>query len=115
MTLLGDAAHPIYPIGSNGASQAILDAEAIGKAISEQPNIERALKDYEEARLSPTANIVLMNRQNGLEMVMQIVEERAPDGFENLTDIISYKELESISVKYKKIAGFDRDSLNNNQ
>lgn len=113
LTLLGDAAHPMYPIGSNGASQAIIDAEAIGKAISEQSDIERALKDYEEARLKPTVNIVLLNRQNGPEVVMQIVEERAPDGFENLTDVISYEQLESISAKYKKIAGFDRDSLNN--
>ncbi|WP_028782095.1 flavin-dependent oxidoreductase [Thalassobacillus devorans] len=112
ITLLGDAAHPMYPIGSNGASQAILDADALGQALIEHPNIEAALQAYEQARLEPTANIVLTNRQNGPEVVMQIVEERAPEGFENLEDVISYKELEDIANKYKKIAGFDRETLN---
>ncbi|RHW40168.1 flavin-dependent oxidoreductase [Lysinibacillus yapensis] len=112
VTLLGDAAHPMYPIGSNGASQAILDADALGQIIAEQPDAELALKEYEARRLQPTANIVLTNRQNGPEQVMQIVEERAPEGFENLDDVISYEELEAIANKYKKIAGFDRESLN---
>lgn len=112
VTLLGDAAHPMYPIGSNGASQAILDADALGQAILEQPSAELALKAYEQARLEPTAHIVLTNRKNGPEVVMQIVEERAPNGFENLDDIITHQELEDIANKYKKIAGFDRDTLN---
>ncbi|WP_462409587.1 flavin-dependent oxidoreductase [Neobacillus sp. Marseille-QA0830] len=112
VTLLGDAAHPMYPIGSNGASQAILDADALGEAIAAQPNEESALRAYEAARLEPTANIVMANRKNGPEVVMQIVEERAPHGFENLHDIISQKELEDIANRYKQIAGFDREKLN---
>ncbi|WP_210238488.1 flavin-dependent oxidoreductase [Aquibacillus sediminis] len=112
VTLLGDAAHPMYPIGSNGASQAILDAEAIGTAIMEQASAESALKTYEHVRLKPTANIVYMNRENGPEVVMQIVEERSPNGFNNLEDVISHQELIDIANKYKKIAGFDRDTLN---
>lgn len=112
VTLLGDAAHPMYPIGSNGASQAILDADALGIAILENQNAELALKAYEEARLEPTANIVLSNRKNGPESVMQIVEERAPNGFENISNVISQQELEEIANKYKQIAGFDRQTLN---
>ncbi|USK58193.1 flavin-dependent oxidoreductase [Peribacillus asahii] len=112
VTLLGDAAHPMYPIGSNGASQAILDADALGQAILEQPSAELALKAYEQARLEPTAHIVLTNRKNGPEVVMQIVEERAPNGIESLDDVITHQELEDIANKYKKIAGFDRDTLN---
>lgn len=112
ITLLGDAAHPMYPIGSNGASQAILDADALGQVIAEQQDAESALKAYEALRREATANIVLTNRQNGPEVVMQIVEERAPNGFANLGDIISDTELEEIAVRYKKIAGFDRESLN---
>lgn len=112
VTLLGDAAHPMYPIGSNGASQAILDADALGDAISEQPDLEIALKAYEQARLETTANIVLTNRKNGPEVVMQIVEERAPNGFERLEDVITYQELVDIANKYKRIAGFDRETLN---
>ncbi|KKB33463.1 flavin-dependent oxidoreductase [Bacillus thermotolerans] len=112
VTLLGDAAHPMYPIGSNGASQAILDADALGEAFIEQPSVEATLTAYEEARRGPTASIVLSNRQNGPESVMQIVEERAPNGFDNLHDVISQQELEDIANKYKKVAGFDRQTLN---
>lgn len=113
ITLLGDAAHPMYPIGSNGASQAILDADALGQVIEQHQDAELALKAYEAVRREATAKIVLMNRQNGPEAVMQIVEERAPNGFDNLDDVISYEELEEIANQYKKIAGFDRESLNN--
>ncbi|KKK40096.1 hypothetical protein WQ57_01385 [Mesobacillus campisalis] len=112
VTLLGDAAHPMYPIGSNGASQAILDADALGEEILKQSGAEQILKAYEKARLEPTANIVYTNRKNGPEVVMQIVEDRAPNGFENLDEVISRQELEEIANKYKKIAGFDRESLN---
>jgi len=112
VTLLGDAAHPMYPIGSNGASQAILDADALGEAIFEYPDAEVALKVYEDIRLEATANIVLTNRKNGPEVVMQIVEERAPNGFADLDDVISYQELEEIANQYKQIAGFDREKLN---
>ena len=112
ITLLGDAAHPMYPIGSNGASQAILDADALGQVIAEQQDAETTLKAYEALRREATANIVLTNRQNGPEAVMQIVEDRAPNGFANLDDIITYTELEEIANRYKKIAGFDRESLN---
>src|SRR5690606_15288449 len=112
ITLLGDAAHPMYPIGSNGASQAILDADALGQVIAQQQDAETALKAYEALRREATANIVLTNRQNGPEVVMQIVEDRAPNGFADLEDIISNTELEEIAASYKKIAGFDRESLN---
>lgn len=112
VTLLGEAAHPMYPIGSNGASQAILDADALGEAITQQASAEEALRAYEKARLEPTASIVLSNRKNGPESVMQIVEERAPNGFDHLHDVISQQELEHISNKYKQIAGFERQMLN---
>jgi len=115
VTLLGDAAHPMYPIGSNGASQAILDADALEQAILEQSHSTEALKAYEEARLEATAEIVHTNRQNGPEVVMQIAEERAPEGFENIEDIMSRQERENIANRYKRIAGFDRESLNKKQ
>ncbi|PLT30021.1 flavin-dependent oxidoreductase [Peribacillus deserti] len=112
VTLLGDAAHPMYPIGSNGASQAILDADALGEAILEHQAPEVSLRAYEDARREPTANIVLANRKNGPEVVMQIVEERAPNGFVSLDDVISQQELADIAHTYKQIAGFDREKLN---
>ena len=102
----------MYPIGSNGASQAILDADALATALTQHPNPIEALQTYEAARLAPTAQIVHSNRQHGPEVVMQIVEERAPNGFENLHDVIAQSELESIAQSYKRTAGFDRDTLN---
>jgi 2-polyprenyl-6-methoxyphenol hydroxylase-like FAD-dependent oxidoreductase len=115
ITLLGDAAHPMYPIGSNGASQAILDAECLSECLLDNDDIISALKNYEIIRLPATAKIVLQNRQMGPEQVMQIVEDRAPDGFKNLYDVISKEELESIAARYKQIAGFDKDALNQKQ
>ncbi|HEX4946149.1 MAG TPA: flavin-dependent oxidoreductase [Blastocatellia bacterium] len=112
VTLLGDAAHPMYPIGSNGASQAILDAPALASALQSEPDVVTALRRYEQERLQPTARIVLSNRQQGPEQVMQLVEDRAPNGFTNLHAVISQMELEEIAGRYKQIAGFSRESLN---
>ena len=122
VTLLGDAAHPMYPIGSNGASQAILDAadlaECLRAVADTSPDgaggsaVEAALRTYEQHRLPPTTRIVLANRQQGPEAVMQMVEERAPNGFTSLQDVISKEELEEVSAKYKQLAGFDKETLN---
>lgn len=110
-TLLGDAAHPMYPIGSNGASQAILDAENLAIALQGNNDPAKALKQYEAERLPATARIVLQNRQMGPEQVMQLAEERAPGGFESIHDVIPQEELEAIAARYKKIAGFDKEAL----
>lgn len=112
VTLLGDAAHPMYPIGSNGASQAILDAEALYLSVKKNEKVEDALLCYEQERIHKTATIVQNNRKHGPEIVMQMVHERAPEGFERLEDVISYAELEGIANRYKKIAGFDKKELN---
>lgn len=112
ITLLGDAAHPMYPIGSNGASQAILDAKSLAENVSANPVIREALMEYEKQRLEPTSRIVLTNRENGPDKIMEIMEERAPHGFNNLDDVISRNELETIANQYKKIAGFDKQTIN---
>ncbi len=112
VTLLGDAAHPMYPVGSNGASQAILDARALADALAANADIPAALRDYEAHRRPATARITLSNRQQGPERVMQIVEERAPQGFTDLDAVISHTELAAIAAEYKQIAGFDRETLN---
>jgi 2-polyprenyl-6-methoxyphenol hydroxylase-like FAD-dependent oxidoreductase len=105
VTLLGDAAHPMYPIGSNGASQAILDAEALANAF-QGLDVLPALAEYEANRRPATSKIVLLNRQNGPEQVMQIAEERAPQGFKHVNDVIPQAELEEIAARYKQTAGF---------
>lgn len=111
ITLLGDAAHPMYPIGSNGASQAILDGEAITQELSVGDDPEAALKRYEERRLPPTARIVESNRRKGIDVMLDIVEQRAPQGFTNLESVLKSDELEKIVGDYKKLVAQDRETL----
>lgn len=112
VTLLGDAAHPMYPIGSNGASQAILDARTLVWRLATMGDVDAALAAYEAERLPATARIVLANRANGPEKVMQLVEERAPAGFDAVEKVLPAAELNGIIGDYKHIAGFDREALN---
>jgi 2-polyprenyl-6-methoxyphenol hydroxylase-like FAD-dependent oxidoreductase len=112
VTLLGDAAHPMYPIGSNGASQAILDGRTLAYELATAGDIDTALQRYEAARLPPTAKIVLANRRNGPEQVMQLAHERAPKGFSHVNEVISAGELHQVHVNYKQLAGFDCETLN---
>ncbi|CAI6327667.1 unnamed protein product [Periconia digitata] len=113
VTLLGDAAHAMYPIGSNGASQAIIDAETLSRHLAENPeDVQGALKRYELDRLPPTSKIVMANRANGPDHVLQLAEERAPEGFKNVYDVIPKEELEGIGKAYKAIAGFEMDAVN---
>jgi 2-polyprenyl-6-methoxyphenol hydroxylase-like FAD-dependent oxidoreductase len=112
ITLLGDAAHPMYPVGSNGASQAIIDARVLARELALQPSVARALGAYDAARRPTTAAVVLANRQVGPERCMEIVEARAPNGFTAIDDVISRAELEAISADYKRTAGFDPEVLN---
>ncbi|MDN3919591.1 flavin-dependent oxidoreductase [Roseateles violae] len=105
ITLLGDAAHPMYPIGSNGATQAILDAQAIAARLGETPSVEQALAAYEAERLPLCARIVEMNRQEGLDAILDMVEERAPDGFKRLEDVIDPAEVAAFVQRYKAAAG----------
>ncbi len=112
VTLMGDAAHPMYPIGSNGASQAILDARVLTREILSLGETSAALAAYEAERRPATTELVKLNRRNGPEQVMQLVEERAPDGFNVVTDVLSHQELENVANTYKRVAGFQVDALN---
>jgi 2-polyprenyl-6-methoxyphenol hydroxylase-like FAD-dependent oxidoreductase len=112
VTLLGDAAHAMYPIGSNGASQGILDARVLTREILAHGMTEQALQAYEAERRPATARIVLANRGNGPEQVMQLVEQRAPNGYARIEDVLTPEELAGTAEGYKRIAGFDKDALN---
>ena len=78
VTLLGDAAHPMYPVGSNGASQAVLDAVSLAAASERRRRGVAALAAYDAERRPATAAIVLTNRRGGPERVIDVIEERAP-------------------------------------
>ncbi len=113
VTLLGDAAHPMYPVGSNGASQAILDARCLAPLLADcGGDVEDALRAYENERLPMTAEIVRQNRTGGPEGVIDLVESRAPDGFENLEDVAGRDELEAIVRGYATLARFSQDDVN---
>lgn len=116
VTLMGDAAHAMYPIGSNGSAQAIVDAAYFAECMAlwqggKLASIEHALLEYEAERLPATTGIVLRNRLNGPEQVMQMAEERAPDGFRAVEDVIAREELEAVAARYKRVAGFDLERL----
>lgn len=106
VTLLGDAAHPMYPVGSNGASQAILDARALADALADTEDVAEALGQYENERLGPTSEIVHANRRGGPEGVIDAVEALAPDGFEDVESVLPYADREAIVRGYARKAGF---------
>jgi 2-polyprenyl-6-methoxyphenol hydroxylase-like FAD-dependent oxidoreductase len=112
VTLLGDAAHPMYPRGSNGAGQAILDAHCLALKLQQSGDAAAALKAYEAERLEPTANVVLANRRIPPDAILREIYERTGDRpFERIESVISAQELAAISERYKGIAGYDRTSL----
>ena len=111
-TLLGDAAHPMYPIGSNGASQAIIDARTLAHELATAESIAVALANYESTRLPLTSALTLSNRALGPERVMQLAFERAPEGFGHIHEVVSQEELETIAAQYKQAAGFAPELLN---
>ena len=112
VTLLGDAAHPMYPSGSNGAAQAILDAGALTRALQTQTSVRDALRAYEAERLEPTAEIVRLNREFAAERVLRLVDERCPPDCENIHDYVTREEMEAISRRYERLAGFDLNAVN---
>jgi 2-polyprenyl-6-methoxyphenol hydroxylase-like FAD-dependent oxidoreductase len=112
VTLLGDAAHPMYPVGSNGASQAILDACALARHLASRRSVPEALAAYDSERRLPTAQIVLSNRKGGPERVIDLVEARAPAGFNNIADIASHAEREAMVRGYAAMAGYAQEQVN---
>jgi 2-polyprenyl-6-methoxyphenol hydroxylase-like FAD-dependent oxidoreductase len=112
VTLLGDAAHPMYPMGSNGASQTILDAREIAQCLATTSAIAGAFRAYEDARRPATARVVQMNRAGGPEGVIDIVERLAPEGFNRIDDVIGRDELQVMLKSYANAAGFGKEQVN---
>ena len=112
ITLLGDAAHPMLPIGAQAGSQAIVDARVLAFALATAPTPEQALDRYEAQRRPIMNAVTLKNRKFGPAIVMEIAEQRAPNGFDNIEDVITRRELAEISLAYKVAAGFDPAGVN---
>ena len=112
LTLLGDAAHPMYPRGANGAAQAILDARSLSDALAAHDDAPAALKVYEAKRLPKTSEVVLANRSAPPDKILQEVYRRTGDRpFANIDDVISREEVAGLSESYKRVAGFDKETL----
>ena len=112
VTLVGDAAHPMYPRGANGAAQGILDARSLAGFLKRERDPVAALKAYEDARLAAANAVVLAGRSTSPDTILRIVHERTGDRpFARIEDVIGADELAALMEDYKRLAGFERDAL----
>ena len=112
VALMGDAAHAMYPTGSNGASQAIVDARVLGASLVRLGTKPAALAAFNEALCGPISEVVLRNRGDGPFGLLKIVDDRCGGHFTTIDDVIPQAEREEYMASYKKAAGFSRDLLN---
>ncbi len=112
ITLLGDAAHPMVPRGSNGAGQAIVDARALADCLLQTADPVAALRGYEAVRREATGKVVLTNRTNPPDAILREVYLRTGDRpFKDIDAVISRAELRAITERYKRVAGYDQETL----
>jgi hypothetical protein len=112
VTLIGDAAHPMQPVGAQAGSQAVVDARVLAASLLKVADLSAALTHYQDQRIAAMNDIIIRNRNLGLETVLQLAEERAPNGFARITDVLSQDELETTALNFKKAAGLDVDTVN---
>jgi 2-polyprenyl-6-methoxyphenol hydroxylase-like FAD-dependent oxidoreductase len=112
VTLLGDAAHPMYPIGANGGSQAILDARVLAWSLARAADPADGLAAYEAARRETVNAIVLANRDMPADRLLHLVSVRAPDGFSRIEDVLSDVELAAFDRAYRSTTLPDVAALN---
>jgi 5-methylphenazine-1-carboxylate 1-monooxygenase len=112
VTLLGDAAHPMQPIGSQAGTQAIIDARVLTAALLAVSDPIEALRRYDIQRRPIMNDIVVRNRHFGPEAALQLVEERAPNGFGRIDDVVSQQDLKAIAASFSSAAGLDIETVN---
>jgi 2-polyprenyl-6-methoxyphenol hydroxylase-like FAD-dependent oxidoreductase len=112
VVLLGDAAHVMYPTGSNGASQAIMDARVLGAALLEHGVHSRALQAYDTQLCAEISQVVLRNRGAGPFGLLNLLDDRCGGVFDNIDDVIPKVERDEFMQRYKTAAGFAAERLN---
>jgi 2-polyprenyl-6-methoxyphenol hydroxylase-like FAD-dependent oxidoreductase len=106
VTLLGDAAHPMYPRGSNGAGQAIVDAQVLSALLARHADVRDALVEYQFERLPATAAVVQMNRTNPPDAILREVQRRSGDKpFRSIDEVMSRSEMEELLSRYRQVTG----------
>lgn len=115
VTLIGDAAHPMQPVGAQAGSQAIVDGRVLAAALATHRDPVEALTRYQDQRIAAMNDMVIRNRNLGLEAILQMAEERAPGGFQHIHDVLTQQELESTAINFKKAAGFDVETVNSRE
>ncbi|MEJ6008848.1 flavin-dependent oxidoreductase [Novosphingobium aquae] len=113
VALMGDAAHPMYPTGSNGASQAIMDARILGRIFTQTGVSQDSLAAYNAELCEPVGKLALRNRGAGPFGLLKMVSDRCGGEFDNIDDVIPADERDQFMQAYKAAAGFARDTLNN--
>ncbi len=112
VTLMGDAAHAMYPIGSNGASQGIIDARVLARELRDHGVGQGALQSYDDIRREAVNAVVLANRGDGPDKILDIVAERAPDGFDDIETVMPLGERQAFADRYKAVTGMTIKELN---
>lgn len=112
VTFMGDAAHPMYPRGSNGAAQGLIDARTLADLMAQLPDLSAALEAYDQARVGPTAQVVQTNRSVPPDFInIKVDELSGGQPFRHIDDLISQEQLREISENYKRVAGFSREAV----
>jgi 2-polyprenyl-6-methoxyphenol hydroxylase-like FAD-dependent oxidoreductase len=112
VTLAGDAAHPVYPIGSNGGSQAIIDARVLARELASAASASEGLAAYEAERLPAANAIVAATRSMPVDQVLDMVAARAPGGFDRIEDVLTPAELTALKDAYRSTSLQDVAALN---
>jgi 5-methylphenazine-1-carboxylate 1-monooxygenase len=113
VTLLGDAAHPMHPVGSQAGAQAIIDARVLAWHLAKgADDVQGALRAYEQDRLPVTRAIALQNRAMGAEVMMDLAEARAPGGFADIEAVLPRREREERAAAYRGLSGLDVEAVN---
>jgi len=112
VTLVGDAAHPMHPVGAQAGSQAVVDGRVLAASLMAVRDPVEALTRYQDRRIAAMNDMIIRNRNLGLETILQTAEERAPNGFAHIHDVLSQEELEKTALSFKQAAGFDVETVN---
>jgi 2-polyprenyl-6-methoxyphenol hydroxylase-like FAD-dependent oxidoreductase len=112
VTLVGDAAHPMYPIGANGGSLAVIDARVLALELSRHDDPAEGLKAYEQARLDDANAVVRACRDMAADRILDLVAERAPDGFTDVADVLTAEELAALREGWRRTTDMDVEALN---